>query len=66
VWILGTGGGLFTPPIPTGAMAPFAPLSKLALTPGRNGPLDETGEAVREGGLECSGSDRKIGGFGGA
>jgi uncharacterized protein (TIGR03437 family) len=33
VWILGTGGGLFTPPIPTGAMTPFAPLSKLALTP---------------------------------
>ena len=33
VWILGTGGGLFTPPIPTGAMAPFTPLSKLALTP---------------------------------
>jgi uncharacterized protein (TIGR03437 family) len=33
VWILGTGGGLFTPPIPTGAMTPFTPLSKLALTP---------------------------------
>lgn len=33
VWILGTGGGLFIPPIPTGAMTPFAPLSKLALTP---------------------------------
>jgi uncharacterized protein (TIGR03437 family) len=33
VWILGTGGGLFAPPIPTGAMAPFTPLSKLALTP---------------------------------
>jgi uncharacterized protein (TIGR03437 family) len=33
VWILGTGGGLFIPPISTGAMTPFAPLSKLALTP---------------------------------
>ena len=33
VWILGTGGGLFAPPIPNGAMAPFTPLSKLVLTP---------------------------------
>jgi uncharacterized protein (TIGR03437 family) len=33
VWILGTGGGLLTPSIPTGAMTPFAPLSKLALSP---------------------------------
>lgn len=33
VWILGTGGGLYSPPLPTGSLAPLAPLSKLVLTP---------------------------------
>lgn len=31
VWILGTGGGAFAPPLLTGAMTPIAPLSQLAL-----------------------------------
>jgi uncharacterized protein (TIGR03437 family) len=30
-WILGTGGGVFTPPLATGTMAPLSPLSNLAL-----------------------------------
>jgi len=30
VWILGTGGGVLTPPLATGAMTPMAPLSQLA------------------------------------
>ncbi len=30
VWILGTGGGVFTPPLPTGTMAPNSQLSYLA------------------------------------
>jgi uncharacterized protein (TIGR03437 family) len=30
VWILGTGGGVFTPPLPTGTLAPISPLSYLA------------------------------------
>jgi uncharacterized protein (TIGR03437 family) len=30
VWILGTGGGAFTPPLTTGTMTPMAPLSQLA------------------------------------
>jgi uncharacterized protein (TIGR03437 family) len=31
VWILGTGGGVFTPSLSTGMMAPLSPLSNLAL-----------------------------------
>jgi uncharacterized protein (TIGR03437 family) len=30
VWILGTGGGAFAPPLTTGTMTPMAPLSQLA------------------------------------
>jgi uncharacterized protein (TIGR03437 family) len=30
VWILGTGGGVLTPPLSTGTLAPLAPLSHLA------------------------------------
>jgi uncharacterized protein (TIGR03437 family) len=33
VWILGTGGGLYSPPLPTGSIAPLSPLSHLVLTP---------------------------------
>jgi uncharacterized protein (TIGR03437 family) len=29
VWILGTGGGVYSPPLPTGSIAPIAPLSRL-------------------------------------
>lgn len=31
VWILGTGGGVFTPALATGTVAPLSPLSNLAL-----------------------------------
>jgi len=31
VWMLGTGGGLFIPPLATGTLAPLSPLSKLGL-----------------------------------
>ena len=33
VWILGTGGGLYSPPLATGSIAPLSPVSHLALTP---------------------------------
>lgn len=33
VWILGTGGGLYSPALATGTIAPLSPLSRLVLTP---------------------------------
>jgi uncharacterized protein (TIGR03437 family) len=33
VWILGTGGGLYSPLLPTGSNAPLSPLSHLVMTP---------------------------------